>query len=299
MRLIETYRAYRALSPEQRRILKEKRIEGERTPAEWVTLLAGLAAYDRQADAVRTRAAVLMVVAPLLVFFASLFGSLALGYEDLAFLGALGLALLVAVPLVAVFLATRSADLANQLREVAIPLVALIGDDLGSDGTLRLGLDLRGGAVKAKLREERPPFNERGRSIRERVFLDPWMTGTAALNDGSRLRWSLTDEVRERRISRRNARGKTKTKTKYRIRSLAEVALDLPVALYRLRAGATASAAGIRASSEGKWLKLRGRQCTRQKDLEPRSAPLKDVLRSITGLYALAEPIAKQEPRHV
>jgi hypothetical protein len=157
VRLIETYRAYRALSPEQRRILREKRTEGERTPAEWVGLLAGLAAYGRQADRVHTRAAGPTVVAPVPVFFASLFGGLALGYEDLAFLGALGLALLVAAPLVAVFLATRSAEPANQLREVAIPLLALIGGDPGSDSNLRLALDLRGGAVAAKLRAERPP----------------------------------------------------------------------------------------------------------------------------------------------
>ncbi|WP_295453889.1 hypothetical protein [uncultured Thiodictyon sp.] len=235
MQLIETYRAYWALTPEQRRLLKEKRIAGERTPAQWIALLGGLAAYDRQAEAVRTWATVAMIVAPMLVFFGALFGGIALGYEAQAWLVALGLALTTAAPLVALFLATRSTDLANQLREVALPLVSLIGEDLGPHATLQLGLDLRGGTAKDKLSKTLPARKERGRSIRERIFLDPWMTAAVVLRDGARLRWRITDQVHELRISRRNARGKTKSKTKFRVDSRVLAALDLPAAGYRLR----------------------------------------------------------------
>lgn len=298
MRLIETYRAYRALTPEQRRLLKEKRVQGERTPAQWLGLLAGLAAYDRQADAVRTWATAVMVIAPLLLFFAALFGGIALGYETLALPVAIGLALVAGAPLVALFLATRSTDLANQLREVAIPLVALIGEDLGADARVHLGLDLRGGTVTPKLRETRPASKMGGRTIRERVFQDPWMSGAVSLSDGARLRWRLIDQVREYRISRRNARGKTKTKTKFRVDSLAQVALDLPVARYRLRP-LQAADPGTRVQVLEKWIKLRGRRRTRQKAAAPRSAPLSEVLGTITGLYARAEPIHRPEVRHV
>ena len=297
MRLIKTYRAYRALTPEQRRLLKEKRVEGERTPAQWLELLGGLAAYDRQADAVRTWAITLMVLVPLLVFLAALFGGLALGYEGLAVPAAIGLALVTGAPLVALFLATRSTDLANQLREVALPLVALIGDDLGANAGVRLALDLRGGTVASKLRASLPTRKVGGRAVRERVFQDPWMAGAAALHDGARLRWRLTDEVREVQVSRRNARGKTKTK--FRVTSVMQVAIDLPAARYRLRPNAPPPDAGTRAQVLDKWLKLRGRGRTRQKAAQPRSAPLGAVLATFTGLYARAEPSPKQETHHV
>jgi hypothetical protein len=297
MRLIETYRAYRALTPEQRRLLKEKRVTGERTPAQWLGLLAGLAAYDRQADAVRTWTTIAMIGAPLLVLFGVLFGGIALGYESLAFPVAFGLALVTAAPLVVLFFALRATDLAIQLREVVVPLVSLIGEDLRANATLRLGLDLRGGAAKDKLSATPPARKERGRAIRERVFRDPWMTGAVTLRDGARLRWRVTDEVREYRISRRNARGKTKTKTKFRVDSRVLAALDLPAARYRLRPPPTSPATPPPVRE--KWLKLRGRVRTRQKGSQPRSAPLSAVLKTITDLYARAEPIRFKEPNHV
>ncbi len=297
MRLIDTYRAYRALTPEQRRLLKEKRVEDERTPAQWIGLLAGLAAYDRQADAVRPWATAALIIAPVLIFFGAFFGSIALGYEALAAPLALGLALVTVAPLIVLFLALRSTNLAKQLREVAIPLVALIGEDLGAQARVRLGLDLRGAAVKPKLRETLPARQEGRRSVRERVFLDPWMTGAAVLNSGARLRWRLTDQVREYRISRPNPRGKIKTKTKFRVDSLTQVALDLPSARYRLRQSRTH--AGTRVEVLEQWIKLRGRRRTRQKATQPHSAPLNEVLKAITGLYARAEPIPKQERSHV
>ncbi|WP_295391425.1 hypothetical protein [uncultured Thiodictyon sp.] len=297
MRLIETYRAYRALTPEQRRLLKEKQVAGEYTPAQWLGLLAGLAAYDRQADAVRTWATTAMIVTPMLVFFGALFGSIALGYESLAIPVALGLALLTAAPLVAIFLATRATDLADRLGAVAIPLVSLIGEDLRPHAKVQLALDLRGGATKPKLTATPPARNEDGRSIRERVFRDPWMNGAAVLRDGARLRWRIDDEVHELRVSHSNARGKTKTKTKFRVDTRVLAALDLPAAGYRLRPNPADPT--TRAPALEKWIKLRARVRTRQKGTQPRSASLSAVLKTIAGLYARAEPIRTKEPSHV
>ena len=298
MRLISAYRAYRALSAEQKQVLKDKRLEGERTPQDWLGLLWGLAEYDREADAVRTQASVVMIVGPILTFLALVFGGAMLSPDGPPFLLAVLVTAAVAIPAVAVFIATRRADLADQLRRIVVPFIALIGDDMAPGRTLRLRLDLRGGAVKDKLREKLPKYQKAGRTIRESVYADPWMDGSASLDDSAQLHWRLDDEVHQYRISKRNARGKTKMKTKYKVRTLLDFALKLPAAGYRLREPGTETGDGTQVRSDDKWIRLRGRARRVQKGLSPDTPALDAVLETLTGLYGRVEPIAKQETHH-
>jgi hypothetical protein len=50
----EIRKAFKALTPEQQAVVTERRIEGERTPDEWLALLGPVAEFDQQADELRS-----------------------------------------------------------------------------------------------------------------------------------------------------------------------------------------------------------------------------------------------------
>jgi uncharacterized membrane protein YkoI len=90
------------------------------------------------------------------------------------------------------------------------------------------------------------------------------MTAAAVFVDGTKVRWSVTDEVRERRKTKKNARGKYKTKTKYRKKTDIEVEVGLLKKAYAV----TAEAAG-EVSIDDKRTKVRLEREIRSDSLEP------------------------------
>jgi hypothetical protein len=68
----------------------------------------------------------------------------------------------------------------------------------------------------------------------ETTYVDPWMSAEALLVDGTKLSWSITDSIRERKKTKRNARGKYKTKTKHLKKTDLEVSLRLRKKTYDL-----------------------------------------------------------------
>jgi uncharacterized membrane protein YkoI len=62
------------------------------------------------------------------------------------------------------------------------------------------------------------------------------MKAEAVLVDGSKLWWSVSDTIRERKKTKRNPRGKYKTKTKYSKKTEVDVELGLRRKLYELDA---------------------------------------------------------------
>jgi hypothetical protein len=102
---------------------------------------------------------------------------------------------------------------------------------------LRLSADLRGGMIKEKCTDERKPSKGTFSypKIQETHYLDPWLSGSAALADGSTLRWKVVDRIRVRRITKRTARGKIKTKYKHKSRRMLEVSLGLRHKAYQVK----------------------------------------------------------------
>lgn len=102
----EIRKAFKALTPEQQAVVTERRVEGERTPDEWLALLGPVAEFDQQADELRGAGGGGG-------FFAKRFA--------------------------------RKHDVPDGLRSFGLPLLAILREDHDPAAPLELKLDLTGG----------------------------------------------------------------------------------------------------------------------------------------------------------
>jgi hypothetical protein len=217
---------YKQLGAEQREIVRAKQFSGKLSVPALIDLLVPLAHFDESGDRSRRT-------------FRRLFIGSCVATVGTAFLLAMsGAAAVVPVPIAAAGLAIgaglryrrlRNLDLSNNLRQVVVPLLAVLREEVGPQTPIALELDLRAPTAKQKLVDESPPRSERGYfRVVDRFYKDAWMTAEAELASGARLGWTIVDQVLEQEKSKRNARGKTKTKTKYKRRTDLSVRLTLP-----------------------------------------------------------------------
>jgi len=218
--------AYRALSVEQKRALSQKEIALHRPIDELLAFSRPLAACDQLSDKART---------PYGCTFA---GGLVLGIVALFFLpvnvgnllgwGVAGIIFLVAIAAGVAYFRLKSLDISNNFRQFAVPVLTVFREDFDPASPLRIRLDLGSPTDKKKKQSESKPYKQGAYyKVIDVMYLDPWMEGEALLVDGSRLRWSVTDSIRERKKKKRTASGKYKMKTKYSKRSEIDVELTL------------------------------------------------------------------------
>ncbi len=120
---------------------------------------------------------------------------------------------------------------AAYVKDTLLPMLRVLQADVVPGSLLRLNVDLRGWNMSAKRADRVEPRGNR--QITSSNYTDPWLNGTARLVDGARLRWQYTVQVRERKQSRRNRKGKFKTKSKgSRYRLVCKVRLNLPTRAY-------------------------------------------------------------------
>jgi hypothetical protein len=223
--MFKALKTFRSLSPEQKALLETKQVSGEYEPRSLIELLRPIAEYDRLSDKARTpmgcsTAALFVLSLVLLVVAANV--SLFLLPLSVAALGG-------AVYLLVTVLRLRKLDLSNNFRQVAMPLFAVLREDMEAGATMNVRLDLSPPNAKAKKTGTGKPYKEGDYyKVVDTTFVDPWFGGGTRLADGSLLQWDVTDEVVESARTKRTARGKHKTKTKYRKLSSISVTVALP-----------------------------------------------------------------------
>ncbi|HEX8072312.1 MAG TPA: hypothetical protein VF546_20370 [Pyrinomonadaceae bacterium] len=237
---MNAYAAYRALTAEQKQLLRTKQVEGAHTPAEWLALLTPLGDYDQSADKLRKAGCTAGIISGV-VLFASLF---LLGiFAPLAVLLIVG-ALTVLVVAIIVYQITSKLDLATDLHKFVLPLLAVLREDAAPGQPVRLALDMRGSTVDAKqVRQTQPYAAGAYHKVVATFYEDPWLRGEAPLADGSRLSWRLVDRVRKLEKTKRNPRGKTKTKTRHKQKTHMVVQLALRGDRYAVADAGTAASA--------------------------------------------------------
>jgi hypothetical protein len=223
--MFQALKAFRSLSPDQKALLEAKQLSGEFEPRSLIDLLQPVAAYDRLSDKARTpmgcsTAALFVLSLVLLVVAANV--SLLLLPLSLASLGG-------AVVLLVTVLRLRKLDLSNNFRQVAMPLFAVLEEDMEPGATMNVRLDLSSPTARTKKTGTSKPY-ERGayRKVVDTTYRDPWFGGGTRLVDGSLLQWDVTDEVVESKRTKKTARGKYKTKTKHEKRTTISVTVALP-----------------------------------------------------------------------
>ena len=223
--------AWRSLSPEQKSILRNKRLKLNRPIDELLALLKPLAGCDAMADKSRTRLGCSFAVAIALTIAAAFA------------LGAVAALVLLAITIALgyFYFWTKRIDVSNNFRQFVIPVLTVFREDIDAGHPVHLELDLASPTAPSKKQLEKEPYKQGAyHKVIETHYLDPWMSAEARLVDGTKLSWRVTDSIRERKKTKRNARGKYKTKTKYRKKTDLEVRLGLRKKTYDVTAVADA-----------------------------------------------------------
>ena len=228
----KAWRAWKALTEEQRQVVRDKQVKLVRPIDELIALLKPIADMDKEIAGSGSRVGCTLA----LVSVIGIVGLVAGQANDapdwmLAGWGVLCAAAFLG-PLV-MFFSTRGIDVSNNLRLGALPMLYVLRDDVDPKEAVELVLDLRQPMCKEKLvREEKP--RER---LTEKFYSDPWMSAEAILIDGSRLRWSVVDMLRHRTRTKKSRSGKYKTKTKESRKCSVDVELTVRNKAYAVTGG--------------------------------------------------------------
>ena len=233
MNILDAFKIYGSLDAEQKSFLTRKQLTGDHTASQWLALLGNVAAYDRQADAMRKSAGWGLAIFGVLTIIGGII------YPWLALLFAL-----LCIGSLVLFTTLRGRDVPNNLRLFILPLLAVLREDMERDAPLHLELELKGNLLKEKLLRSEELVTSGYPRILENFYQDRWMLGRGELADGSSLEWTITDDIRERKITKLSQRGKIKVKTKYKMRRMLEVRVGLRNDEYALAASAASSGKG-------------------------------------------------------
>ena len=227
MSLLTALNTYRRLDARQRALMREKEIDASMALEEWIPFLGGIACFDRAGDGLRKTLgwlAILTTIIALAIAFASeSVKPLLLGIGSLLF--AAGWSRL------------REIDIPPALDRFLLPWLVLLKEDVAPKSEVSLRLDLRGAEQEQKSLSARDMPNglpKKPSSCKDEYFRDDWFSGTASLADGVVLKWDISDLVRQRVMTRRNARGKTKVKKKYKIQRSFDVQLSVRAKDYQV-----------------------------------------------------------------
>ncbi|MGZ5458311.1 MAG: hypothetical protein ACXW4P_26680 [Thermoanaerobaculia bacterium] len=280
---MDAWKTYRSLNPEQKQILSQKQLNVNRPVDELLALLKPLAACDKIANKSQTRFGCTFGIMIVLAFVAVIVFS-NLGWGPLTG-GTFLLLVAVAVASGWFWRWLRRIDVSNNLRQFVVPVLALFREDIDPKSRVHLRLDLASPTAPSKKTDQSAPFKQgQYHKVIDTMYLDPWMSAEAVLVDGTKLSWSVTDRIRERKKTKRNARGKYKSKTKYTKKIDLDVQLALRTKTYAL--------AGAEVSGDGKRSKVEVQRSLRTESLDPIDPRV--LIDAIAEVYRAARPAKKE-----
>ena len=109
----------------------------------------------------------------------------------------------------------RKQPLPPRVREILLPLVKVLSQDVEPDGVIGITTDLRGPDAPGKVHPGRQlqPIAPVTR-ISEEVSWDPWLVVSADLRNGAHLDLTVVDITRIHKLRKRSSSGKVKLKNK-------------------------------------------------------------------------------------
>jgi hypothetical protein len=250
--------AYKALTPEQHALIESRQISGERPPDEWLELLIPVAQFEVEADAVRQAGGG--------GFFARRFA--------------------------------RKHSLPEDFRSFAFDLLPTLREDHDPAAPLALKLDFTGCEQQHKLSSKSPPYKSGAyHKVIDSIYDDPLVDVQARFADGADVHIIVTDHIRNREKTKRNARGKTKVKVKAQCKTILDVAVTFPARNYN---AGSESAAGEAAGTKEKVkagerrTTVRLNQVVRRPDARGVLA-LPELIDLLARAYQRVEPARKKQ----
>jgi len=178
-----------------------------------------------------------------------------------------------AVLAIVVFVMRRrlvSVDISNNFREVALPFLAIVKQDMDPDATVSVRIDLRAPTHANKKKGASQPYQEGVYTkIVDTTYHDAWFHGSAKLADGSTLRWDVTDDICQSTRTKRSRSNKLKTKTRSVKRSLVAVALAVPNKVYGVNGGLASNRHKVAVQDGAKRRVIKLTRKLKSKSIEP------------------------------
>lgn len=280
------WKTYRSLNAEQRRVLKSKHLTANRPIDAVISFLQPIAACDRVGDKMRTRLGCtggILILLSIVGFIVAANANEDSGRSAWVLLSTL--VAVIAIALVGAWSWTKGIDVSNNLRQFMLPVLSVFREDIDPKRKVQLRLDLGLPTAKQKLQQKNEPYS-RGvyYKIIESFYLDPWASAEMPLTDGSVLKWSIVDHIRERSQTKKNPRGKIKTKVKYTVKTSVDVELTLRSDAYNL-----AGAEGERVKAGGKKKAVRIKARHKRQTLDPIDPVV--FIDMVAGIYRRATPV--------
>jgi hypothetical protein len=212
------------MTPEQRQIAAAKKIGVNRPIGEVLDLVRALLDFDTAMAGKRKKAGCAIPIAILVAiggFVTSGMYPFGLVVPIVAVVGV--------IASIVLFVRFKSQDLSDNLRTAAVPFLAVLREEMSAADPLHVNIDLRPYAVDEKKRRQSDPYKKGAYyKIVDKLYVDPWFDGSAALADGTKVRWRVIEHVLEHHKTKRTSRGKIKSKTKTSRKTVAMVTLAFP-----------------------------------------------------------------------
>ncbi|AJQ92763.1 hypothetical protein [Gynuella sunshinyii] len=180
---------------------------------------------------------------------------------------------------------SKHQKLFDRLRQTLLPFLAVLQQDSHPDQPLSMELDLRGFDQVSK-RVRHTAAGKQYPKVEESLFQDPWCQGQLTLCDNSVLSWQVQEIVRQRKIRKKNARGKIKFKTKYKCRTRLEFSLSFKHNRYQLNDGA----AKLQVRQGERRTVLKSRQVLPITQQPGMPLPFRELLLGVSNLFKCLEP---------
>lgn len=208
--ILKTLKLDRALSPEQRKFIKNDGIVAELTIAKWVKLLEPLCKFDEALDAVIgpvKKWRKFFIIALILSFISSFFTP-----PFLSSLPTVWLILIILITLLSILSARFDySNLNNNIREVIFPLLQMLALEGGNNKKVKLAINFNKRLAQSNITEEKTEF---GVTTKHHTF--EILQADCILIDNTKLSLKVVDVIRMRLIRKRKG-NKIKYKLKRRI----------------------------------------------------------------------------------
>lgn len=235
MKLFSALRKYFALTSAQRQFISKGIWACNQPPSTIISFLRPLAAFDSDLDKGRDQLMKIGCGGLILSFVVAIM----IGNEVIPESSA-GIAMFLVLTLgLGSFIARwllGSMDMHNNLRLFVVPLLNALQQDMAPGKNMIFKLDLRGKTCKSKMISQKHdnPGWFRYPKLSTYNFKDYWFSCVAPLVDGSTLKITVDDKVRQRKKTYSSRSGKTKYKTKIKIKSKISASLAMKTKTYDL-----------------------------------------------------------------
>lgn len=284
------------LSPAERAMIAEGKFGGDFTPDGLLERMRLMLRFDSDNAAALRRARRLLTFGILFALAGLVWNGL-MGHSALGNLlpaplmyGVAALGLLMAIAGGVLLRRLGTIDVSRNFRDVALPFLALLKQDMEPDANIHVRIDLREPRHENKRRgtPRTQPGSGGTRSV-ETIYHDAWFNGVAALADGSTLRWDVDDHIVDRTRTKRSRSNKLKTKSRSIKRTVISVALTVANERYRVEPAAASKDAKVAVRDGDKRSTIKLVRKIKSKSLDPINPRV--LVDAVSGAYRrLAAP---------